>query len=126
MRKLLIVVIGVFAAITFTTAIPTSTIPMASANPYPCLNGGAGTDGDGGPNCRACVVNTPASQTSAVCFGQGVVGQNGPRNQQQPGPQIAGGPTPEPDPWGPETPPGWRHGPVEPPITPQPITPPIG
>ena len=35
--------------------------------------------------------------------------------------QVAQNP---PDPWGPDYPPGWRHGPVEPPPTPRPA--PVG
>ena len=40
MRKPLIAGMAVAAAITFITAIPTVIIPMASANPYPCLRVG--------------------------------------------------------------------------------------
>jgi hypothetical protein len=46
-------------------------VPTAQADPAPCMQGGPGTDGMGGPACQACVVNTPAAQSSAVCFGRG-------------------------------------------------------
>ena len=71
MLKLLIGGMVASAAISFSTAIPTIAIPIAGAD-YPCKHGGPGTDGNGGPNCQACVVNTPAAMSAAVCFGQGV------------------------------------------------------